>query len=162
MTDATWILVCDSSRARLFSTRPKETHLHLVQAFEHPEGRLPNHELVSDRPGRAQQAAAPSHSPGTAGIAKGSRSGMEPHTSPKTVEQEHFAHALAAALHKGLVDNAYQHVVLVAPPQFLGILRNVLDPQVHKHVQHSLDKDYAQLDERELSERLRPLLVPPQ
>lgn len=158
MNTDTWILVCDSSRARLFARPDGQPRLTLVRELAHPESRLPNHELASDRPGRVQQSAPPPRGKPTTGPSKGNRSGMEPHTAPKTVEHEHFARELADALHKGLTDNAYGRLVLVGAPQFLGLLRNVLDAQVSKRVGASLDKDYTQLDERELGERLQPLL----
>jgi protein required for attachment to host cells len=79
---------------------------------------------------------------------------MESHTSPKAVEHESFAHELADALHQGLVEHSYQNLVLVAGPQFLGRLRNVLDDQVQKHVTASLDKDYTQLTAPEIEKHL--------
>jgi protein required for attachment to host cells len=149
--DITWLLVCDASSARLFSSRGRQAPLNLLREFDHPAGHATNHELTTDKPGRVQQSAGPN---------KGSSSAMEPHTSPKTVEQRHFAHDLADALHKGLGEGAYQHLVLVAPPHFLGLLRAVLDQQVEKQVRMSMDKDYTQLDVRELGERLAPVWQP--
>ncbi len=56
------------------------------------------------------------------------------------------------------MDHAYQHLVLVAEPRFLGQLREALDEQVSRHVVATVDKDYAQLDERDLLDRLAPHL----
>lgn len=156
----TWILVGSASRARIFSwgADGAKQRLQLVRELEHPESRLANQDLVSDRPGRAQQAVAPSRLGPSVGPSKGNRSGMEPRTSPKTVEHEHFAHDLAQVLEKGLNDHAYQRLVLVAGPEFLGLMRQVLPAQVQKHVQASLDKDYTSDSEQELSARLSTLL----
>ena len=148
----TWYLVGDSSRARIFVHRSADKNLQLLRAFDHPQSRMANQDLVSDRPGRVQQSAPPSR--GNPAGSMGNRSAMEPHTSPKTVEQEHFAHELAAALHKGLVDQSYQSLVLVAGPQFLGLLRNILNEQVLKHVTASLDKDYTHFTQPELEKHL--------
>ena len=154
----TWILISDASRARLFASEGEGRPMKLVQSFEHPASRATNQELVSDRPGRTQQSAAPAgHGPGGGG-ASSNRSAMEPMTTPKMVEHEHFARELADALYKGMTSNAYSDLVLAAPPQFLGTLREVLEEPVRKRVTVSLDKDYTQLDERTLGERLQAAL----
>ena len=154
----TWIFVADASRARIYAWRDAKIALHPLQEFFHPQSRLANHELVSDRPGRVQQGTPPSRGNSSAGPNKGNRSAMEPPTSPKTVEHEHFAHELAAVLYKGLVTHAYQRLVMVAAPQFLGLLRQVVSDQVTKQVVASLDKDYTSLTTAELEQRLTPLL----
>jgi len=146
--DITWILVCDASSARLFASRGRQAHLNLLREFDHPQGRATNHDLTTDRPGRVHQSAGPNSS------------AMEPHTPPKIVEQGHFVQLLAGALHKGLDDNAYQHLVLVSPPHFLGLLRDALDQRVQQQVRASLDKDYTRLDVRALAEHLAPVWTP--
>jgi protein required for attachment to host cells len=154
--DTTWILISDASRARLFATEGQGKPLQLVQEFEHPESRAANQDLVTDRPGRVQQSAG--GGPGSPG--GGSRSAMEPQTTPKEVEHDLFARELAGALYKGATGNAYAHLVLAAPPQFLGMLREVIDEPVRKKVSASLDKDYTRLDLRELTERVQGSLTP--
>ncbi len=150
---STWVLVSSASRARLFVAGDKKD-LKLVQEFDHPEGRARAHDLTSDRPGRTQQS--PGNSSG--GASKGSRSGMEPHTDPKTVEAEIFARSLATMLDKGLSSNTTAHLLLVAPPHFLGQLREALSDSVKKRVSASLDKDFDHLNVQEISERLADVL----
>ena len=95
---------------------------------------------------------------GTGRARHGSRSAMEPDTSPKMHEHEHFARELAEALHKGLSEHAYGRLVLCANPQFLGLLREVMDPQVSNHVSASINKDLTRVDQRELPARLLSVL----
>lgn len=151
----TWILVADASRARLFSKdRIAKNGLHELKVYSHPESRAKNLELVTDRPGRmAQSSAGNGHGPG-AGGAHGARSGMEPDMTPKEVEHELFARELCADLLRGLSDHAYDDLVLVANPQFLGTLRQVVDTQVQKRVSATVDKDYTMLKPQELEEHL--------
>lgn len=47
-----------------------------------------------------------------------------------TQGNEAFTSELARHLHDGLDSNQYQRLILVAPPEFLGILRNKLDHDV--------------------------------
>ena len=159
-TETTWVLISDASRARLFSIERPGLPLQLVQEFEHPESRAANQDLASDRPGRVQQSGQ-SHGP-MAGPSKGSRSAAEPQTTPKEVEHQHFARELAAALYKGATGNAYTHLVLAAPPQFLGLLREFIDETVRKRVTASMHKDYTHLDLRELTERVQESLAQPE
>lgn len=145
--DATWILISDASRARLFATDGKGRPWTMVQELAHPESRLKGSEIMSDKPGRVQQ-----------GMGAKSRPGMEPPTAPKEVEAEHFAERLAGVLADGHGRNAYGRLVLVAPPHFLGLLRQSISTQVGKRVSASLDKDLTELKEHELPARLQDLL----
>lgn len=154
----TWILISDASRARILATEGPDRPLRVVRELEHPESRAANHELVSDREGRTQNAAAPSRLGSSAGPSKGHRSAMEPHHTPKEVEHEHFARELVEALRRGALDDAYAHLVLAAPPQFLGTLRALLDDNVSRRLSVSLNKDYTHLPLGELATRVREAL----
>jgi protein required for attachment to host cells len=75
---------------------------------------------------------------------------MEDPTDPKEVEAQAFARSLAAELEKGLNQNRFERLTLVAPPHFLGLLRGSVSEQVVKRIQQSINKDYTQLAAREL------------
>lgn len=141
MTNITWVVVANSSRARVFETRGAGTGLAALQAYEHPDSRAKGSDLVSDRPGHT----ASDH---------GSRTALEPDTAPKRNVQTHFARELAQALEQGRVENRYQNLVLVASSPFLGILRSQLPVHVNGQVREALDKDYTALAERELAAQL--------
>lgn len=145
---STWILVADGSRARLFQAGDHPGKLAQLKEWDHPASRAKNLDLVSDRPGRVAQSHGGPH-PG-----HGSKSGMEPDLPAKEVEQEHFARTLGEELEKGLGDNAYSQLILVANPTFLGTLRQVVSEQVHKHLLASVDKDYTACTVKELQQHL--------
>lgn len=154
MNHTTWILVSDASRARLFVGQKKNQPWTLLESIDHPESRAKGKDLVTDRPGRVAQSGGSNSSGGPGSPGKGSRSGMEPPTSPKEVEHEQFARFLADFLAKGLREQAYSSILLVANPHFLGLLRTMMDEQVKKHVKATVDKDYTSLHQKELQERL--------
>jgi protein required for attachment to host cells len=79
---------------------------------------------------------------------------MELPTQPHEVESARFAHEIAALLNRGLTDSAYERLILIAPPHFLGLLRVAISDDVAKRVELDLDKDYTAFDARELAERL--------
>jgi len=149
-----WCLVCDESRGLLFREAPPSRAFELFATFDHPEGRARAIDLVSDAPGR--KPVGGSHGDGLGGRPGGfpGRPGVEPDTDPKDVEAQKFARELAAALHKGLDDHAYEAWVLVAPPRFLGLVKATVGEQVKKHLRATIDKDLAPLEPREIARRL--------
>ncbi len=152
MIQTTWILVCDASKARIFEGTKKNQPWALLETIDHPESRLKDQDLVTDRPGRVQQSAVNGQGNGTLG--KGSRSGMEPHITPKEAEHQQFARFLADVLAKGHRERSYDNLLIVANPQFLGILRGILTEQIKKLVKATVDKDYTSLPTKDLQERL--------
>lgn len=152
MIPKVWILVTDASRAHLYLAEKKNESWSLLESIEHKESRARNQDLVTDRPGRSQQSGNAGRGGGSP--SKGSSSGMEYPTSPKEVEHEYFAKLLSQKLKKGLDEKAYQSIILVAGPQFLGFLREHLDEQVKKHVHTTIDKDYTQYSQKELEKKL--------
>src|SRR5262245_8827049 len=132
MIHTTWILVSDASRARLFQKVSGVEVWRLVEELAHPESRAHTHDVVTDRSGRSQRSGSASYS-----------TAMEPQTPPKYVEMENFAHLLAGRLEQGFGKKAYDRLILIAPPRFLGLLRERLSDQVAKRVTASLDKDLS-------------------
>ena len=110
----TWILSANSSRATLFSTDSPTAPLTQLAEFDNPDARAKSSELGADRPGRTYDR----HGAG--------RHAMEFELDPQKREQLRFAKALADTLDKGRVENAYERLVLVASPTFLGMLRDEL------------------------------------
>lgn len=110
-----WILVADASRARLFARDKKFGPLEELESLVHPESRLRRQDLVTDRPGQVQE----SRTPGEYAAEEG--------TDPKEVEAQGFARELAGHLNEARRAGRFTHLVLLAEPHFLGILRKQLD-----------------------------------
>lgn len=140
-----WILVCDVSRAKLFSTELREHDWSLVEAFEHSEGREPGRDTGPQAPpGRMLKSKSPG----------GRRTALEAHTSPKEIEAERFARQLGDYLEDAVAHRRFDYLVLVAPPHFLGVLKGVLGRQAAKHLRATVDKDLSMLDAAEVRRRL--------
>ena len=94
------------------------------------EGRLRDSELSSDGPGMS-------------GSKSGQRSGhpMRPERSAHEQSADVFARDIAALLTRSANDRAYEQLVLVAPPAFLGKLRAELDGPVAQLVKGSLNRE---------------------
>ena len=128
----TWILVAESSRAKLYSAISHKGPLSEVNAFVHPEGRLHAGDLVSDRSG-----------------ADGGSIGQGLHvvddkSIAKKQENINFAKEIAEYLEAGRIKGAFGRLVLVAPPAFLGLLRDNLNKEVLDLVTEQVDKNLVQ------------------
>jgi protein required for attachment to host cells len=124
-----WILVADSSRARIFTADTPSSPLEEIEDIVHTEGRLFDREITSDLPGRMR------HPGGAGGHA------YDPSSDPKKHEASNFAHSIAQLLEEALSANKYDRLVIIAEPSFLGMLRNNLSEQVKKIVCLELDKN---------------------
>jgi protein required for attachment to host cells len=140
--DITWILIADAGRARVFATRGRTEPWRAIGEFTHPRSRAMVRDIMPDKTGRIQQRVG------------GSRSAADPRTPPKEVEAERFAQQLAAELNDGLERGACRRLLLVAPPHFLGLLRQAATPAVRAAITASLDHDWTQVAVHDLPARL--------
>ena len=134
----TLILVADAARARIFTSDRQLTELALVESIDHAEGRLRSSELVTDGPGRSAGG------PGSVGSA------MDAHTDPAEVEEEHFARSLAGRLTHAVNVDDVRHIVLVAPPRFLGKLRQMIPNNVRQRVTVEVTRDLTKVTAMDL------------
>lgn len=125
----TWILVAESSRARLFSAEHKHAPLHEMEGISHPEGRLHEGDLVSDHVGS------------DGGSVGQGRHNMDNPTSAKVHESQKFAKQLAEHLNTARKQGDFSNLVLMAPPEFLGHLRGSLDKDTLSMVSRQVDKN---------------------
>jgi protein required for attachment to host cells len=136
MMSATWILVADGAKARLFEISGKGHSIVEVEDRLNPEGAASGRELSRDRP------------PSTHDSFGHSRHSIEPHTSLRQKSAEAFARELNDVLEQGRLDHRYGNVVLMAPAHFLGTLNAALNKHVRACVRAELPKDLTQADVR--------------
>ncbi len=137
----TWILVANASTATVYSNEGPNKGLTRVKTLAHAESREKGSDLASDRPGHSQ-----SHGNGHGAFVAAK--------SPKEVEAQRFALELARELNQGRTNHAYERLLLVASPHFMGLLNQQLDAHVRKLVAVSIEKDYTKLPEKELAGHL--------
>ena len=126
----TYIVVADAARARIFTRDALNLTEH--ESLVHAAGRLHEGDLITDRRGaEVQEATSPS-----------SRSSGEEGAASQH-ENELFAKEVAKRLYGARVDNSMEKLIMVAPPKFLGLLREKLDNTTHKLVIHTLSKDLS-------------------
>lgn len=144
----TWIIAADSSRARVLQVADREQKLLEIENMTNPDGRRQSRELLADNEPRFS---------GHGGLGK---PGAAPTSGPPSDRQanqgpvEHavrvFAKEVGRYLEKARTDHRYDELILVAPPQFLGALRQELGSEVEKLVAEELPKDLSWFNEGEL------------
>lgn len=138
----TWILIANSSEARLFKTEKHSRNMKLVKEFFHNESREKVENLITDAAGRYRQSTS---SP---------KSAFEDANSPKEIEADKFAHILAQILDEGRNHNLYENLVFIAPSHFQGLLNKNCNHYVMGKVVKTLDKDYTKVREYDLPKYL--------
>lgn len=129
MTAVTWIVVAESSRARIYGAGKTDGELVELADLAHPESRLHEQEMTADLPGRAHDR----HGEG--------RHALEDSTDVKVHEAERFAQQIGLLLNIGCTESHFQKLVLAAPPKFLGMLRKQLSNETLKTVTQEVDKN---------------------
>ena len=134
MNKTGWNVVGNRGVARLFQARHPTGPLEELDAFIHPEARLHEQDLVSDRPGRGFDRVGPG------GHAE------EPDTTMVEQETGNFALELSRFLLKGRTDGRFDGLMLIAAPAFLGSLRDRLDGPTRGRIMLEVAKNLVHLD----------------
>ncbi|HHT00001.1 MAG TPA: host attachment protein [Thiomicrospira sp.] len=137
-----WILVADSSVARIFTAENSASDLIEIETLNHAEALLHEQELVSDEPGRANDGPS------------GGNHAYTGEVSPKEQEEQNFAKRVVKHLCDELNQNKYERLFIVAAPAFLGSLRNAFTSRVEKQVAYSLGKNVVTQTPQEIRAHL--------
>jgi len=138
----TWVVVSDSSRARFFTLTSKSEPMQELEDMSHAESRMRNQDEVSDKQG---------------GLAGGHGEGGHAFEAPTDIKQhevEIFAKQIADKLEDGRVNHAFNKLILVAPPAFLGALRQAMNDHLVNLVSKSLDKNLVAENETAIREHV--------
>jgi protein required for attachment to host cells len=143
----TWVVVADAHQSRILSVEdaglpPKVRHTIRSRSDGKAQDESGDLNEVADHPKHAS-----------------THYGALRPTGDTLNEAEHrFAKELVRMLERGLAEEAFQHLVLVAPPKLLGILRENLTLGLAARLRASEPKDYAHLADHELEQRVRELV----
>ena len=146
-----WFLVADGSRARLFVANEAAETFEMAQSFDNPEGRARADELVTNERGMSRPRQMNS-----------ARANIEL-SHPKDIEVKRFAKDLADRLGTAHQQSKFASLHLIAPPQFLGLLRSELPGHMLNEISDTA-KDYTHKKDHEIADFLREnglIQVPP-
>jgi len=144
-----WIVTANAGVARIFSQVGASGDLEEVHDMANGDVHLLTSESESDQIG--QRAASKSkHNVG----APTQPSGYEPHQSPDEHRTELFAREVAKFLLRGHQEHRFQQLILIASPEFLGLLRKLIDTALMSSVKLEINKDYTHLNVSELHKQI--------
>ncbi len=126
----TWVVVADNSRARIFSADTPASQLIETKTLTHPEARLHQGDLVSDRPGRDRNSGIGSHN-------------MGHETDAKDESAIRFATEVCHHLEQARINSKFDKLYIVAAPSFLGLIRKHQTPALKKIVAGEVSKNMA-------------------
>ena len=146
----TWIVSANAGRARFFSQASAAAALEEISDMINDAARLPASETEPDDLG-LRSASKSLHSVG----APRPQSGYEPPHTPAERQAEVFARDVAHYLLKAYQEGRYKQLCLTASPEFLGVLRKLLDPKIASTITMEVNKDYTQSNAIQLREYIR-------
>jgi protein required for attachment to host cells len=138
----TWVLVADSCRARIFVADAATGPLREVETLAHPEGRLHEQHMTSDRPGRTFDRYGQG------------RHAMSAGNEPKHQEAIGFAKRVSAHIEERRKEGAFDRLVIVAAPAFLGLLRQEFSDPTTGMLALEINKDLTQLNAEQIRAHL--------
>ncbi|MGE0626946.1 MAG: host attachment protein [Hyphomicrobiaceae bacterium] len=141
----TWIVIVDAARARVVEQVGKGKPLKAVDGFSLETELKPTHEIVSDRAGR-NFGDFPRHT-------------FDPKTDAHRLEKRRFVEQVVAMLDEQAPADAFDRLVLVAPPKALGDLRSALTPRLAAVVHAELSKDLTKTPDHDLMSHLEDVLM---
>jgi protein required for attachment to host cells len=136
-----WVVVCDGRKALILENIGDALfpNLHTREVKEHP---VPaTHEQGSDVPGRAFASVG------------AARSAVDQTDWHRQAEEE-FLRGLASELDFAVASGKTRHVVLVAPPRALGVLRQASPKHLRTAIKAEVAHDYVKLPVGEIEKRL--------
>ncbi len=136
-----WIVVAESSRAKVYATDELGMDLIEIEGFYHAESRRHARDITSDLPGRNVGS-------------DGSHHAMEAETDIKEEEAVQFSRQINKYLQNAAAEHQFSKLMVMAPPAFLGHLRAHMDAQVAKLVVFELPKNLVKCDTAQIRAHL--------
>ena len=123
-----WVVVAESSRAKVYATDALGKALSEIQHFEHEDSRRHARDITSDLPGRTVGSDGSHHA----------------ETDIKEEEAVQFSRQINKYLQAAVSKHQFGKLMVIAAPAFLGHLRAHMDAQVAKLIVFELPKNLAQ------------------
>lgn len=130
------IVVADQGEAEFYDMQHADETPRLAGGMHDPMAHLHNRDIVSDRPGRVFD-----HAPGPGRRGATAHHGTGGERSPRKHEAAQFAQRIASSLEEDRRAGAFERLVVMAPPAFLGALRAALPDSLRSIIAAEIAKD---------------------
>ena len=134
----TWIVVADGAHARILLNEGRAKGVAAVPGGHFEQENLASSEIASSRPGRVYES-----------------NGLQRHSvgfrsDPHEQRELEFLSRLTGHLETSRARDAFDYLIIVAPPKALGHLRKELTPALHARLKAEFSHDYAHQTNAEL------------
>jgi len=136
----TWVLVADSSCAKIFKSDGRNI-LQEVSDLVHYQSKIHQQDMTTDLPGSNTGGG-------------GSKHNLEGQTDVKEYEASNFAREINEYLKAGQHSGQFNQLIVVAPPEFLGILRGIFKADISRLISHEINKDLVKFSTPEIREHV--------
>lgn len=133
----TWVVIANSNTCRIYNYTIHPKQLLIYKLIEHPENKMRDIDLTSDKPGRYKSSNAP-------------HSSYDQPSDPKEIKIDTFAREVAKELDHGRTSNLYDNIILIASPSMQGLLFQHMDKHVKSLIINNIGKDIMSLKEKEI------------
>lgn len=140
----TWIVIADGARARVLQNDGPGKGVVALKDLVFEGDHSTSSDIATDRPGRTFDSVG------------SARHAMDPPSDPHEQLKIQFVKHVASVLEQR--GAAYDRLILVAPPQALGLLRKSLPASVARKITGELGKDLTHLPNTDLPSHLGRLL----
>ena len=127
LRNGTLVVVTDSEKSLFLVNRTDDENPHLEVVGKETEENPPDREQTANRRGRQSESTGP-------------RTYAYDETDFHELQKERFAADLAETLYEMAHRGTYEHLVLVASPQVLGVVREEMHKEVADRLVATIDK----------------------
>lgn len=132
-----WIILANTNVCHIYYYN-KISDIRLFKEISHPENKLKNQELDTDKPGRYYSVGQ-------------NRGTYEKENTSLEQNINSFAHEIAQELENAADHNQYEALTLIMPSQIYGLVKNHLSKKVHDKVKKVIQKNIMNLPANELN-----------
>lgn len=148
--ESTWIVTSNAGNAHFYCVTNANPPLEEKNSLVNPYASLQTVDTESDKLG-LHAASKSNHSTGQ----PTQPSGYQPNQSPAEHHTEIFARSVAAFLLRSHQQGLFKRLILTASPEFLGVLRQVMDAGVQSTIVNEIAKDYTRFRGKDLCEMVK-------
>lgn len=131
------VINTNTNTCRIYHYLKHPAQLSLIKEINHPENKLKNSDLTSDRQGHYKAG-------------KSARGAYSPHREEKDIEIDNFSREIAKELNQERVKNEYDELIVIALPHMNGLLFQHINKHVKDLVINTIEKDLVHLSEKDL------------
>lgn len=134
----TCILVADGAHARVFLNEGPGKGIEELEEYSEDNDLRESREIASDAPGRSFESGGDG------------RHAMEPPTDPKQHEKQEFHREIADRIEMAMKRHKFDKLVVVAPPETLGNLRDEFGKSAAVKIHAEVNKNLIKASRDEL------------